>query len=123
MREIIYQDKRYEETDNELQKAIAVSGMYFFRYYYQDRLVIVAETTVERFACKRFYPNMPQSFAEEIVCEEDQAAYYGMYEAISCGEKKASAVFGLKNGRGTVRVVLSVFEKDENGGGRRWSSA
>ncbi|MCC8105749.1 MAG: response regulator [Clostridiales bacterium] len=116
MREIIYQDKRYEETDNELQKAIAVSGMYFFRYYYQDRLVIVAETTVERFACKRFYPNMPQSFAEEIVCEEDQAAYYGMYEAISCGEKKASAVFGLKNGRGTVRVVLSVFEKDENGG-------
>ncbi|MCD8015021.1 MAG: ATP-binding protein, partial [Lachnospiraceae bacterium] len=115
MREIIYQGKRYEETDTELQQAIAVSGMYFFRYYFRDRLVIVAETTVQRFGCRRFYPDMPKSFADEIVCEEDQPAFYEMYEAIDRGEKKATAVFGLKNGAGTVRVVLSVFEADENG--------
>lgn len=76
MRETIYEGKSYPEPDYDVQKAVSVSGMNFFRYYPQDRLVIVAEVTVEKFSCKRFYPNMPYSFADDMVYDNDRAVFW-----------------------------------------------
>lgn len=115
MRETIYEGKIYQEPDYDTQKAVAAGGIYLFRYYPQDRLVIVAEITAEKFLCRRFYPDMPQSFAEDMVHENDQAVFYDMYQAIENGEKKASAVFRMKDGATYVRVILSVLDYDGNG--------
>lgn len=113
MRKTIYQGKSYEEADYEVQKAVAASGMYLFRYYLRDRLMIAAEITAEKFSCGRFYPNMPQSFADDMVCDEDKSLLYEMYRAIENGGKKSTAVFHLKNAA-AVRVVLSLIDTDEN---------
>lgn len=115
MNEVFYNGKMYEEMDYEVQKAVAASGINFFRYYPQDRLVIVAETTAEKFGCGRFYPDMPQSFAKDIVFEEDWPDFYKMHQAIEDGEKKAVATFRMKDGRMYTRVVLSVLNTDEDG--------
>lgn len=115
MREIIYEGKTYQEPDYDTQKAVSAGGIHFFRFYPQDRLVIVAEITAEKFSCKRFYPNMPQSFADDMVCDNDKSIFYEMYQEIENGEKKATAVFRLKDEVTYVRVVLSVLETDETG--------
>lgn len=115
MRETVYEGKCYQEPDYETQKAVAAGGINVFRYYPKDRLVIVAEITAENFSCDRFYPDMPQSFAEDVVYEEDWPVFYAMYQAIEDGEKKSTAVFRLRNGEIFARVVLSVLETDEHG--------
>lgn len=115
MRETIYKGKSYREADYDIHKTMSASGLYFFRYFPKDRLVIVAETTVEKFSCKRFYPDMPQSFADEMVYDSDKAVFCDMYRAIDNGEKKATAVYKMKNGVTSVRVVLSVLDTDEDG--------
>ncbi len=113
MRQTVYQGKSYEESDYEVQKAVAASGMYVFRYYTRDKLCIVAEITAEKFSCARFYPNMPQSFADDMVCKEDRDIFLAMYKEIGEGKKRATASFRLKDSR-YCRVVLSVLA-DENG--------
>lgn len=115
MRETIYGGKSYQEPDYDVQKAVAAGGINIFRYFPQDRLIIVAEITAENFSCKRFYPNMPQSFADDMVHDSDKAVFYEMYQAIDNGDKKATAVFKMKDGVTFVRVVLSVLDTDENG--------
>lgn len=115
MRQTIYEGKIYQEPDYNTQKVVSAGGIYFFRYYPKDRLVIVAEITAEKFSCKRFYPNMPQSFADDMVHDDDKPIFYDMHQLIDNGEKKAAAVFKLKNGITYVRVVLSVLDTDENG--------
>lgn len=115
MREVIYKGKCYQEPDNIVQKTMLVSGINLFRYYPQERLVIVAEVTAEKFSCKQFYPDMPQSFADDMVYEEDHAIFYDLYRAIDDGEKKATAVFRIKDGVTCVRVTLSVIDTDETG--------
>ena len=114
MRETIYEGKSYPEPDYDVQKAVSVSGINFFRYYPQDRLVIVAEITAEKFSCKRFYPNMPYSFADDMVFDNDRSVFLDMYKAIDCGDKKSTSIFRLKDGFTYVRMVLSVLETDEN---------
>lgn len=115
MRQTIYEGKIYQEPDYDTQKVVSAGGIYFFRYYPKDRLVIVAEITAEKFSCKRFYPNMPQSFADDMVHDDDKPIFYDMYQLIENGEKKATAVFKMKNGITYVRVALSVLDTDENG--------
>ena len=113
MRETVYGGKIYEEPDYEVQKAVSIGGINLFRYYPKDRLVIVAEITAEKFSCKRFYPDMPYSFAKDMVYEADVPDFYKMYEAIDNGEKKAAAVFRLKDGMISVRVILTVLDDGE----------
>ncbi len=115
MRDLFYEGKHYQEPDYDTQKALSVGGINLFRYFPQDKLVIVAEITAEIFSCKRFYPNMPQSFADDMVCDHDKAIFYSLYQAIDEGEKKASAIFKLRNDMTYVRVVLSVLDTDEHG--------
>lgn len=115
MRDTVYNGKIYKEPDQDAQKAVSESGINLFRYYPKDRLVIVAEVTADTFSCNRFYPDMPFSFAEDMVYDADQAIFCSMYQAIDHGDKKATSIFRLKDGLTYVRVVLSVLEQDENG--------
>lgn len=115
MRETVYEGKSFQEPDYDVQKAVSAGGINLFRYYPQDRLAIVAEITAEKFSCDRFYPNMPQSFADDMVCEKDRTLYLDMYQAIEHGEKKATAVFKMKDDVTYVRTVLAVLDTDEGG--------
>lgn len=115
MRETIYEGKSYQEPDYDTQKAVSVGGIYFFRYYPKDKLVIVAEITADKFSCKRFYPNMPQSFADDMVYDNDKPTFYEMYQEIENGEKKSTAVFKLIDGVTYVRIILSVLAVDRDG--------
>ncbi len=115
MRETIYEGKSYQEPDYETQRAMAAGGIHLFRFYPKDRLAIVAEITAEKFSCRRFYPDMPQSFADDMVYDNDKAIFYDMYQTIEEGEKKAAAVFRMKDGVTYARVVLSVLDRDADG--------
>lgn len=115
MRETMYGGKCYQEADFEMQKAVSAGGLHLFRYFPQDKLAIMAEVTAEKFLCKRFYPDMPESFADDMVCNDDHAVFYEMCHAIENGEKKSAAVFRLKDGVTYVRIVLTVLESDADG--------
>ena len=115
MRQTIYEGKSYQELDYHTQKVVSIGGIYFFRYYPKDRLAIMAEITAEKFSCKRFYPNMPQSFADDMIADDDRAVFHELIHMIETGEKKATGAFKLKNEAAYIRVVLSVLDADENG--------
>ena len=65
MGEVLYKGKTYYEPDRRAQQALVSAGIYSFRYYPKDSLVVAADLTVENFGCEKFYDPMPQSMAEQ----------------------------------------------------------
>ncbi len=115
MRETVYGGKSYQEQDIEVQKAVALGGINMFRYYPKDRLAIIAETTVDRFSCKRFYPDMPKDLAEDMIHEDDRSIFYDIHQCVIQGERRASAIFRMKDGVTYIKIIFSVLETDESG--------
>ncbi len=70
--------------------------IYQFIYHLDTKTVEQEDSLVETYGLKRFYENMPYSFVEEIVNEEDQESYIAMYERITAGEQFATCDFRVK---------------------------
>ncbi len=80
--------------------------IYQFIYHLDTKTVEQEDSLVETYGLKRFYENMPYSFVEEIVNEEDQESYIAMYERITAGEQFATCDFRVKGSTIWSRVNL-----------------
>ncbi len=80
--------------------------LYHFTYNLDTRVVEQDDDLVKTYNLQKYYDNMPYSFADDVVFEDDRAAYIGIYERISKGEHFATCDFRVKGSEMWSRVCL-----------------
>ncbi len=80
--------------------------LYHFTYHLDTRVVEQDDLLVNTYGLNKVYENMPYSFADEVVLENDRAAYLQMYRRIESGERFATCDFRVKGSGTWSRVSL-----------------
>lgn len=92
------------------------TGIREFYYYPQEGTLIVPERTREYFECEQRYENMPYSFAEACVADEQYSAFCEMYRRIHAGKESAECEFELKSSKGVwCRNIISAVKTGAEG--------
>ncbi len=81
-------------------------SLFHFTYHLDTRMVEQEEALMRTYGLKQYYENMPYSFAEEVVHEEDREAYIDIYKRIIQGECFATCDFRVKGTDLWSRVSL-----------------
>ncbi len=81
-------------------------SLFHFLYNLDTRIVEQEDKLVKTYGLKKYYENMPYSFADEVVFEEDREAYTAIYERIANGERFATCDFRVKGSEMWSRVCL-----------------
>lgn len=115
MGEVFYQGKKYLESDFRAQQALLSAGIYSFRYYPKDRLVIFTDLTVEHLGSEKFYDSMPESLIEKLISPGDGSICRDLFEKVNAGEKRVSATLRLKKDQSLLRVTITLTDWDEAG--------
>ncbi len=102
-------------TPKQVLKAMEHTGVYLFKYFPQTKMCVMNERTSRKFNCKRIYYDMPESFGNDFVYDEDRAHYEAMYKKINSGEEAASSEFRSKSGNTWCKVRMTTVEWDEDG--------
>ncbi len=87
-------------------------GLFSFTYNIDTRVVEQSDELVRVYGLRKRYENMPYSFADEVVRDEDRAAYVGMYERILAGDPFATCDFRVKGSEIWSRVSLCRMASD-----------
>ncbi len=80
--------------------------LFYFTYNLDTRIVEHEDSIVETYGLKKTYTNMPSSFIEEVVFEEDREAYAEVYSKIWQGARFATCDFRVKDTETWSRVSL-----------------
>ncbi len=80
--------------------------VFHFKYNMSTRIVEQEDELVEAYGLEKFYENMPYSFAETVVLEEDKEAYLEIYKRIEMGERFATCDFRVRGTETWSRVSL-----------------
>ncbi len=104
----------FEFTPSQVMEALEQTNIYLFRYFPKLKMCVLAERTAREFRCKSVYYDMPGSFGDEFVHNEDRQSYDDMYREIHAGTQMSSAEFRSKNSLKWCRVTLRTAEWDEN---------
>ncbi len=80
--------------------------LFQFTYNLETKVVEQDDQLVEIYGLKKTYENMPRSFVEEVVYEDDQKAYLDIYRRIEQGERFATCDFRVKGTELWSRVSL-----------------
>ncbi len=80
--------------------------LFHFKFNLDTKIVEQEDRLVETFGLEKIYENMPYSFVEKVVYEEDQAAYIDIYRRIEQGERFATCDFRVKGSKTWSRVCL-----------------
>ena len=115
MGEVIFNGKNYYMPDTKSQRALLDAGIYTFRYYPQENLMICTDVFIEMFGCPRFVSGMPKSLADMLILEDDWEKLFGMHEKLIDGEAKTTEMLRTKDGRVMSRVSITVIERDSEG--------
>ncbi len=86
--------------------------LFYFTYNLTDRTVEHEDSIVETYGLRKFYDNMPYSFMDEVVFDEDREAYAEVYRKIEQGERYATCDFRVKGSETWSRVSLHRDSKD-----------
>ncbi len=86
--------------------------LYPFTYNIPGKYIELSDELMEAFQMERVFENMPHSFAEQYVAEEDRDAFCQMYYDIDAGESFATCDFRIKGPRVWNRVC--VYRTDMN---------
>ncbi len=86
--------------------------LYNFKYNLETKIVEHEDRLVETYGLKKFYENMPYSFMEDVVYEDDREAYLDIYKRIESGERFATCDFRVKASETWSRVCLYRESKD-----------
>ncbi len=81
-------------------------SLFQFTYNLDTKIVEQEDRLVETYGLKKYYENMPHSFVEEVVFEEDKEAYLDVYRKIERGERFATCDFRVKDTETWSRVSL-----------------
>ena len=115
MSEVLYHGKKYYEADRRAQVALASAGIYSFRYYPKDRLVIMTDLTVENFGCEKYYDPVPGRIVEQLVVPEDRKLCEDLFDKIDQGEKRVSTTLRTRQDQSLFRLTVTITDWDEEG--------
>ena len=115
MSEVLYHGKKYYEADRRAQVALASAGIYSFRYYPKDRLVIMTDLTVENFGCEKYYDPVPGRIVEQLVVPEDRKLCEDLFDKIDQGEKRVSTTLRTRQDQSLLRLTVTITDWDEEG--------
>ncbi len=79
---------------------------YYFTYNLDTRVCTREDNLAERYGSRKIYENMPYSFAEDVVLEEDHENYLGTYARLHEGERFVSCDYRIKGTEIWSRVSL-----------------
>ncbi len=85
--------------------------LFHFVYNIETKTVEHEDRLVETYGIKKIYEDMPYSFVNEVVHEEDRDAYLEIYKSLEMGERFATCDFRVKGSETWSRVCLY---KDNN---------
>ncbi len=80
--------------------------LFQFKYNLDTKTVEQEDRLVETYGLQKYYENMPYSFVEEVVFEDDKEAYFDLYKRIESGERFATCDFRVKGTETWSRVSL-----------------
>ncbi len=80
--------------------------LFHFQYNIDTKTVEQEERLVETYGLEKFYENMPYSFVDAVVYEEDREAYIDIYKRIEQGDRFATCDFRVKSSETWSRVCL-----------------
>lgn len=115
MGEVVYCGKKYYEPDRGAQRALGSAGIYSFRYYPKDHLVVATDLTVENFECDKFYDPMPDSLADRMIVPQDRMLCVELFEKIDQGEKRVSTTLRKKKDHSLICLTITTTDWDEEG--------
>lgn len=115
MGDVLYHGKKYYEPDRRAQQALVSAGIYSFRYYPKDHLVVTSDLTVENYGCEKFYDPVPGSLADQLIVSEDRAMCENLFEKINAGEKRVSTTLRIRKDQTLLRLTITTTDWDEDG--------
>ncbi len=80
--------------------------LFYFTYNLDTKIVEQDDNLVETYGLQKYYENMPYSFVESVVFEDDRDAYLEIYNKIEKGERFATCDFRVKDSEVWSRVSL-----------------
>ncbi len=86
--------------------------LFHFTYNLDTKIVEQEDRLVEIYGLEKTYENMPYSFVNSVVFEDDQAAYIAMYDRIEKGAHFSTCDFRVKESELWSRVCL--YREDMN---------
>ncbi len=86
--------------------------LFYFTYNLDTKIVEHDDRIVETYGLNKFYDNMPYSFVESVVFEDDREAYLEIYNRIEQGEPFATCDFRVKGSETWSRVSLHREDSD-----------
>lgn len=113
MGEVLYHGKKYYEPDRRAQQALVSAGIYSFRYYPKDRLVVVSDSTVENLGCSKFYDPIPESLVEQLIVPEDRTLCENLFAKVDSGEKRVSVILRSRMDQSLMRMTVTTTDWDE----------
>lgn len=116
MGEVLYQGKKYYEPDRRAQQALGSAGIYSFRYYPKDQLVMATDLTAEELGWKKFYDPMPDSLADQLIMPQDRTLCRNLFQKVAQGEKRVSATLRRSTDQSLMRLTITITDWDEDGG-------
>lgn len=115
MGEVLYHGRKYYELDPGIQQALASACIYSFRYYPKDRLVVMADLTVENFGCEKFYDPVPGSMADRLFMPEDRTLCEDLFRKVDMGEKRVTTTLRMKQDHSLICLTITTTDWDEDG--------
>lgn len=115
MGELLYCGKKYYEADWRAQQALVSAGIYSFRYYPKDRLVVTTDSTTKELGTKKIYDPMPMAMMDHLIMPEDGALCEMLFKRVDMGEKRVSANMRQRKDQTLMRVTITTTDWDEDG--------
>ncbi|MCR5272347.1 MAG: GGDEF domain-containing phosphodiesterase [Lachnospiraceae bacterium] len=115
MKKVSFNGKEYVEPDMDVQRGFGILDVYSFRFYPQDKIIIMSDESCSKFKCKKCYTIEPGSFPENLIYSSDKKKCSEIFRKIMGGEQSASDNVRSYDGRENYRISMAVLDKDRNG--------
>ena len=109
----VFNGKCYFEPEVETQAALASVGIYTFRYYPQDKIIMSSDYAVVYFGGEKFITDLKNNVYVNMALEKGKIQ--SLFEKIENGSQKASTKFFTKEKGRAYKITMSVMEKDDLG--------
>lgn len=99
-----------DERQQALSIALSNTSIHEFGYYISESRCEISDRTIDRYGFNKIYSNMPYSFMNDVVFEDDWKDFEEMYRRINSGDcSTANCVFRDKSGELWLRQTLTVI--------------
>lgn len=114
LKKVSFNGKEYIEPSLDIQKGFSALDVYSFRFYPQDKIVIMSDECCTHFNCKKCYPVHTGKYPKNLFYPNDLAKVSNLFKKIEDGEDSASIRVRAADGRRNFMLSMAVLEKDSD---------